>query len=227
MPPKKAFDSYHKRPIRSFVQRSGRMTEAQKRAFDSLWQQYGIDFQAEALNLSSIFSRDVYRTLEIGFGAGTSFVETAGKHPEHDFLGIEVHEPGVGRCMLEASEQGLSNIKLICHDAIEVLRDQLPADSFDCINLFFPDPWHKKRHHKRRIVQAEFVTTLSSKLRSGGIFHVATDWPAYAEHIQDVFNQQQQLRERAGEIPWRPATRFEHRGVKLGHNIWEKVFVKQ
>ena len=125
------------------------------------------------------------------------------------------------------SEQDLSNIKLICHDAIEVLRDQLPEDSFDCINLFFPDPWHKKRHHKRRIVQAEFVTTLSSKLRSGGIFHVATDWPAYAEHIQDVFNQQQQLRERAGEIPWRPATRFENRGIKLGHNIWEKVFDKQ
>jgi len=227
MPPKKAFDSYRKRPIRSFVQRTGRMTEAQKRAFDSLWQHYGIDFQAEALDLSAIFSRDVYRTLEIGFGAGTSLVETAEKYPEHDFLGIEVHEPGVGRCMLEASEQDLNNIKLICHDAIEVLRDQLPKDSFDCINLFFPDPWHKKRHHKRRIVQAEFVTTLSSKLRSGGIFHVATDWPAYAEHIQDVFNQQQQLRERAGKIPWRPATRFENRGVKLGHNIWEKVFVKQ
>jgi tRNA (guanine-N7-)-methyltransferase len=227
MPNKKAFDSYRKRPIRSFVQRTGRMTEGQKRAFDSLWQQYGVNFEASPLDLSSIFSRDVYRTLEIGFGAGTSFVETAKKYLNHDFLGIEVHEPGVGRCMLEASQQDLSNIKLICHDAVEVLRDQLPADSFDCINLFFPDPWHKKRHHKRRIVQAEFVTTLSSKLRSGGIFHVATDWPNYAEHIQNVFNQQQQLREHTGENPWRPATRFENRGVKLGHNIWEKVFVKQ
>jgi tRNA (guanine-N7-)-methyltransferase len=227
MSPAKANDSYLKRPIRSFVQRTGRITEAQKRAFDALWQDYGIDYGGQPLDLTTVFGRDVRRTLEVGFGAGTSLVATAARNPEQDFLGIEVHEPGVGRCMREAHEEGLTNLKVICHDAIEVLRDQIADDSIDVFNLFFPDPWHKKRHHKRRIVQAEFVATLSSKLRSGGRFHVATDWPAYAEHIQLIMSEQQQLQDAAGDIPWRPSTRFENRGVKLGHSIWEAVFIKR
>ena len=223
----KATDTYLQRPIRSFVQRTGRITEAQRRAFDALWQYYGIDYSDQPLDLAAVFGRDAHCTLEIGFGAGTSLVTTAARYPEQDFLGIEVHEPGVGRCMREAHEAGVANLKVICHDAIEVLRDQIGDNSIDVFNLFFPDPWHKKRHHKRLIVQAEFVATLSSKLRSGGRFHVATDWPPYAEHIQLVMREQQELQEAASDIPWRPSTRFENRGVKLGHTIWEAVFAKR
>jgi len=208
------------------VQRIGRITEAQKRAFDVLWQSYGIDYNGQPIDLTAVFGRDARRTLEIGFGAGTSLVKTAERYPEQDFLGIEVHEPGVGRCMREVHEAGITNLKIVCHDAIEVLRDQIADNSIDAFNLFFPDPWHKKRHHKRRIVQAEFIATLSSKLRSGGNFHVATDWPPYAEHIQLIMQEQQHFQETAGDTPWRPATRFENRGVKLGHSIWEAVFEK-
>ncbi len=222
----KANDSYRKRPVRSFVQRTGRMTEGQKRAFAELWKTYGIDFSQTPVDLAAVFGRDVPRTLEIGFGSGTSLVETAARYPEQDFIGIEVHEPGVGRCMLEADQAGLTNLRVICHDAIEVLRDQLPDSSIDTVQLFFPDPWHKKKHHKRRIVQAHFITMLSSKLQSGGSFHVATDWPPYAEHIQEVMQEHQQFQESQEAIPWRPATRFENRGVKLGHEIWEAVYRK-
>ncbi|MDG1462209.1 MAG: tRNA (guanosine(46)-N7)-methyltransferase TrmB [Gammaproteobacteria bacterium] len=223
---KKALDSYKKRPIRSFVQRTGRMTEGQKRAFDLLWEKYGIDYQAAQLDIIKVFGRDHKRTLEIGFGNGTSLATTAAKFPDIDFIGIEVHEPGVGRCMINAEEKKLKNLKFFCHDAIEILRDQFPNNSVDTINLFFPDPWHKKRHHKRRIVQAEFIATLSSKLHSGGIFHVATDWPPYAEHIHEVMAEQKSLQAVEGNIPWRPETRFENRGVKLGHKIWEQIYVK-
>jgi len=222
----KATDSYRKRPIRSFVQRTGRITEAQKNAFNKLWDSYGVDYEAKLLAPEELFGRKARLTLEIGFGNGMSLAETAEKFPDEDFIGIEVHDPGVGRCMRECEERGATNIRFFCHDAIEVLRDQLPDNSFDVVNLFFPDPWHKKKHHKRRIVQPEFIATLSSKLRRGGIFHVATDWPPYAEHIEEVMAAQQALQASDAPLPWRPGTRFENRGVKLGHEIWEQIFVK-
>jgi tRNA (guanine-N7-)-methyltransferase len=226
MSQKKAFDSYEHRPIRSFVQRTGRMTEGQKRAFDLLWADYGIEYSSKLLDMKRLFGRDHKRILEIGFGNGTSLIKTAKKFPDTDFVGIEVHEPGVGRCMIDAKEYDLNNLKVLCHDAIEVLRDQLPNNSFDVINLFFPDPWHKKRHHKRRIVQPEFIGSLDRKLHSGGVFHVATDWPEYAEHIRKVMDAQKSLQAIEGEVPWRPETRFENRGVKLGHSIWEQIYRK-
>jgi len=221
-----ATDSYQERPLRSYVLRTGRMTEGQKRAFEEHWAVYGIDYNAAPLDLDQVFGRDAHKTLEIGFGNGVSLAAFAEKCPGRDFIGIEVHTPGVGRCMLEAAENGSSNLRVICHDAIEVLREQIPNESLDAINLFFPDPWHKKRHHKRRIVQHDFVMTLSNKLKPGGYFHVATDWPDYAEHIREVMEEQQVLKTRDTETPWRPYTRFEDRGVNLGHPIWEQAFYK-
>jgi len=221
-----ATDSYQERPVRSYVLRTGRMTEGQRRAFEGQWAVYGIDYSAQALDLNKVFGRDAHKTLEIGFGNGTSLVSFAERYPDRDFLGIEVHTPGVGRCMLEATNQKLGNLRVSCHDAIEVLREQIPDNSLDAINLFFPDPWHKKRHHKRRIVQPDFVATLADKLKPGGYFHVATDWPEYAEHIQEVMALQRALVARDTDTPWRPYTRFEDRGVNLGHPIWEDAFYK-
>jgi len=223
---RKAQDSYKKRPVRSFVLRTGRITEGQRRAFEEQWPVYGIDFSPTPLNFAEVFGNNSAVTLEIGFGNGTTLAATAAKFPERNFIGIEVHEPGVGRCMLEADTLNARNLRIICHDAIEVLRDQIPNNSLAVINLFFPDPWHKKKHNKRRIVQPEFISMLSSKLQSNGIFHVATDWTPYAEHITDVMQQQSALKTLDDELPWRPDTHFENRGLKLGHPVWEQVYRK-
>jgi len=223
---RKASDSYKDRPVRSFVLRTGRLTEGQRRAFDEQWSVYGVDYSPVPLDYKAVFGNEAPVTLEIGFGNGTTLVATAAKFPERNFIGVEVHTPGVGRCMLEAAKLNLQNLRVISHDAIEVLRDQIPDESLDIIDLFFPDPWHKKKHNKRRIVQPDFVAMLSSKLRSGGGFHVATDWSPYAEHITDVMQQQNELKALGEELPWRPDTHFENRGLKLGHPVWEEIYRK-
>lgn len=217
-------ETAHPRTIRSFVRRAGRMTRAQARALEELWPRFGIAWEPAPLDLDALFGRSAPRVLEIGFGTGAALVQQALDHPERDLLGIEVHEPGVGHCLLEIERLGLTNIRLACHDAIELLRGRLPAGSLHGVQLFFPDPWHKKRHHKRRIVQPEFVALVARVLEPGGYLHIATDWPDYAGHIQAVLAAQQALVPDPDRQPERARTRFEARGERLGHPIWDGIW---
>lgn len=222
-----------KRTIRSFVRRAGRMTTSQQRAIRELWPTFGVDFAEAPLDFRSLFDRGADAVLEIGFGNGETLVEQAVAAPEKNFIGIEVHEPGVGHCMLKASEAGISNLRLIVHDAIEVLRHQVPMESLSRLNLYFPDPWPKKRHHKRRIVQPGFVDLVADRLKPGGTLHIATDWAAYAEHIDDVLAASSRFEcaeryEHGGEKPLdRPQTKFERRGLRKGHRIVDWCFTRQ
>jgi len=219
-----------RRSVRSFVVRAGRMTVAQQRAWTELWPRYGIETGGEWLDLASLFGRDAQRTLEIGFGNGESLVALAAAHPERDYVGIEVHRPGVGHLMLRAEELGLANVRAICRDAVEVLQQCIPADALDEVLLYFPDPWPKKRHHKRRIVQPDFVTLVASRLRPRGVLRMATDWQPYAEHMLEVASACEWLRNESpdgGYAPRpdsRPVTRFERRGQRLGHGVWDLAF---
>lgn len=218
------------RRIRSFVLREGRLTKGQQHALENYWSQYGIDFTPSLLDLSSVFGRDNPRVLEIGFGMGKSLVAMASAAPATDFIGIEVHKPGVGACLSEAVAQGISNIRVFEHDAVEVLADMIPDQSLDAIQLFFPDPWHKKRHHKRRIVQPEFVQALRHKLKLGGVFHMATDWENYAEHMLEVMQAAPGFENMSADNTYvprpehRPLTKFEQRGQKLGHGVWDLMY---
>jgi tRNA (guanine-N7-)-methyltransferase len=183
-----------------------------------LWPTYGVDFGPELLDFDALFGRHAPVVLEIGFGNGDTLVQQASDNPELNFIGIEVHEPGVGHCLLKAKDGGLSNLKLLKHDAIEVLRDQIAAESLQRVNIYFPDPWPKKRHHKRRLIQAEFLGLLASRLKPGGVLYIATDWANYAEQIDDVLDQSglftcDERREHGGDEPLdRPSTKFEQRG---------------
>ncbi len=216
-----------RRTIRSFVRRAGRLTSAQERALRELWPAFGIAYSDKLLDLNSIFGRAAPRVLEIGFGNGESLLEQASANPSMDFIGIEVHEPGVGHCLLQSQAAGISNLRLIRHDAIDVMRHQIPDASLIRINLYFPDPWPKKRHHKRRILQYEFLQMLSRKIEAGGTLHIATDWENYAEQIDALIaiDERFRLSERrvhAGSDPLdRPITKFERRGRRLGHKIWD------
>ncbi|HSG59418.1 MAG TPA: tRNA (guanosine(46)-N7)-methyltransferase TrmB [Woeseiaceae bacterium] len=219
-----------RRPIRSFVRRAGRLTASQQRALDELWPRWGVDCAATALDLDALFGRHAPRVLEIGFGNGESLVRQAADHPEQDFIGIEVHEPGVGHCLLAIRDAGISNLRLISHDALDVLTRQIPPASLARINLYFPDPWPKKRHHKRRILQPSFVELCADRLISGGALHIATDWANYAEHIDETMAGSgrftcDERREHGGDQPLdRPVTKFERRGLRLGHRIWDWRF---
>ena len=220
------------RPIRSFVRRAGRMTASQQRALDELWPRYGIAFRPEPLDFQAVYGRRAPVVLEIGFGNGDSLVEQALAMPDHDFLGVEVHEPGVGHCLIAAKKSGIENLRLIMHDAIEVLEHQVAPESLARINLYFPDPWPKKRHHKRRIVTPSFIDTCASRLAAGGTLHIATDWANYAEHIDEAFESSKEFelaerREHDGDAPLdRPATKFERRGLREGHRIVDWRFVR-
>jgi tRNA (guanine-N7-)-methyltransferase len=222
----------HHRPIRSFVRRAGRLTSSQQRALDELWPDYGLEYDAQPFDLESVFGRSAPVVLEIGFGNGDSLVELAAASPDTDFLGIEVHEPGVGHCLIAAANANVSNLKLIIHDAIEVLEQQIPAASLQRINLYFADPWPKKRHHKRRIVQPKFLDLCADRLEADGAIHIATDWANYAEHIDEVFAdsarfQCTERREHDGDRPFeRPMTKFERRGLRHGHRIVDWRFEK-
>lgn len=216
--------------MRSFVRRAGRLTPGQERARQRLWPQFGLDCTGGELEFESIFGRSAPCALEIGFGNGESLVEQAAARPEWDFLGIEVHEPGIGHCLLALERTGLSNLRLIAADAVTVLRDCVPRDSIARMNLYFPDPWPKKRHHKRRIVQPAFLDLVARALEPGGAFHLATDWANYDEHIEAALGKDprfelQAMREHGGDAPIdRPQTKFERRGLRLGHRIYDRVY---
>ncbi|QEI14317.1 tRNA (guanosine(46)-N7)-methyltransferase TrmB [Cellvibrio japonicus] len=218
--------------IRSFVIRAGRITEGQKKAFDECWPRIGLSLFAGAINPSLVFSREAPLVLEIGFGMGDSLLAMARNESDKNFIGIEVHPPGVGRLMNLAIQAELSNLRVYMADAMDVLEDCIPNESIDRLQLYFPDPWHKKKHHKRRILQAEFVQKLRPKLKTGGIFHMATDWQPYAEHMLDVmdsapgFRNTQQTSGYAPRPDYRPVTKFEKRGERLGHGVWDLLFQK-
>lgn len=214
-----------KRTIRSFVRRAGRITPSQQRALDELWPKYGAIYRDTHLRFDELFGRHAPVVLEIGFGNGETLVEQAAANPDRNFLGIEVHEPGVGHCLLKAEEAGLENLRVIAHDAIDVLTRQVPPGSLSRLNLYFPDPWPKKRHHKRRIVQPAFLDLVADRLVDGGTLNIATDWANYAEHIDKIISQSDRFtcierREHDGDAPLdRPRTKFERRGLRKGHGI--------
>jgi len=214
--------------IRSYVLRQGRVSNAQQRAREELLPRYGIAYAPAALDLSAIFGRSAPKILEIGFGMGEATAAIAAAHPDCDYLGIEVHTPGVGALLKMAGELGLANLRVIQHDAVEVVRDMIAPGSLDGIHLFFPDPWPKKRHHKRRLVQPTFVSLLASRLKPGGYLHCATDWGDYAEQMLSVLCAEPSLANTAGAFAprpdHRPETKFESRGLRLGHDVWDLVF---
>lgn len=221
-----------RRSIRSFVRRTGRITPAQHRARQELWPQLGLNYTEETLDLDALFGREADKVLEIGFGNGESLVLAATDDPDLDFLGIEVHEPGVGHCMIHAHNAAIKNLRIISHDAIEVLQKQIANNTFSRVNLYFPDPWPKKRHHKRRIIQHEFLQLVAQKLAAGGALHIATDWQNYAGHIDEVTADSalfrlDERRVHAGDQPLqRHGTKFEARGLRKGHKIWDWRFLR-
>jgi tRNA (guanine-N7-)-methyltransferase len=218
------------RSIRSFVTRSGRVTDAQERALQLLWPKYGIEFGAAPLDLPATFGRAAHRIVEIGFGNGENLTALAAAYPERDFLGIEVHRSGVGRVLLAAEEHQLGNLRVICHDAVEVLELQIPLQSLDEVLILFPDPWPKKRHHKRRLVQGPFVELLAGRMNPAGVLRLATDWQPYAEHMLEVLSACPLLNNQSAQgsfvprPPERAPTRFEKRGERLGHGVWDLAF---
>jgi tRNA (guanine-N7-)-methyltransferase len=219
------------RPIRSFVLRTGRKTLSQERAYDELWPKYGLTLAAGRLDFKQLFGRESDVVFEIGFGMGDSLVEMALASPEQDFIGVEVHTPGVGRILNLIEEHQLTNLRVYTEDAVQVLADCIPEHSLAKVQIFFPDPWHKKKHNKRRIVQLEFMQQVRSKLKTGGIVHLATDWENYAEHMMEVMSAAHGYKNMLGigafspKPDFRPVTKFERRGLKLGHGVWDLLFL--
>lgn len=219
------------RHVRSFVRREGRITQSQQRALDELLPRYGVALDG-VLDLDGVFGRPAPRTLEIGFGNGASLAKMASLAPEQDFLGIEVHRPGVGHLLLEIERYALGNVRVICADAVEIVEQHIALASLDRVLLFFPDPWPKTRHHKRRILQPSFVESIRERLKPGGVFHMATDWRQYAEQMLDVMEAAPGFRNSASrgayapKPDYRPETKFERRGLRLGHGVWDLVFVR-
>ncbi|ATY89780.1 tRNA (guanosine(46)-N7)-methyltransferase TrmB [Pectobacterium atrosepticum] len=218
------------RRIRSFVRRQGRLTNGQQLALDNYWPVMGVEYQTEPVDFNALFGREAPVVLEIGFGMGASLVTMAAQHPEQNFLGIEVHLPGVGACLASAQDVEISNLRVMCHDALEVLVKMIPDSSLSMVQLFFPDPWHKVRHNKRRIVQVPFVELVQSKLKVGGVFHMATDWEPYARHMLKVMTYVAGYRNLSDNNEYvvrpesRPLTKFEARGQRLGHGVWDLMF---
>jgi tRNA (guanine-N7-)-methyltransferase len=219
-------DASHRRSIRSFVLRTGRATAGQLRALEELWPKYGITEEG-VLDLDRLFGRRAQRMLEIGFGAGEALLAFAQAHRELDCLGIEVHRPGVGHLMLGAEDAALTNLRIMDRDAVEVLRNQLPPASLSAAHIFFPDPWHKKRHHKRRLIQPPFIELLSRVIEPQGVLRLATDWEHYAMQMREVLDASSEFENVAGTEGYmprnelRPLTRFERRGHRLGHGVWD------
>lgn len=221
----------HLRRIRSFVTRAGRVSKGQLRALETLAPQFRLPYTGAPLDWDLAYGRSAPRILEIGFGMGATTAEIAALRPADNFLGVEVHEPGVGALLKLIGEQQLGNIRMIQHDAVEVVEHMLAPDSLDGIHVFFPDPWHKARHHKRRLIQPPFVALLASRLRPGGYLHCATDWEHYAEQMLAVLGAEPTLENTAdGYAPrpdYRPVTKFERRGLRLGHGVWDLLFKRR
>lgn len=220
----------HPRGVRSFVLRAGRMTDGQQRALETLWPRFGLEYTPDPCDLGALFGRQAPRIVEIGFGNGANLIHMAQLRPDADFLGVEVHRPGVGRVLLEVERLGLANVRVSNHDAVEVIGEQLPAGSLDEVLVLFPDPWHKKRHHKRRLLNEAFVQLLATRLKSGGLLRAATDWEHYACQMLDVLRGCALLQNTAVDDayvprpPSRQPTRFEQRGERLGHGVWDLAF---
>ena len=217
--------------IRSFIRRQGRLTPGQEVALDQHWSQYGLEPEGD-YDFSQVFGRQAPLMVEIGFGNGDSLAKMAAANLDHDYIGIEVHKPGVGHLLILLNEQGLTNVRVYCHDAIEILEQKIPDHSLAGLHLFFPDPWHKKKHHKRRIVRPSFVELLNKKLQVGGYFHAATDWQNYAESMLEVLSASEGLKNTSltqdycERRDYRPLTKFEQRGLRLGHGVWDLIFRK-
>ena len=223
----------HLRTIKSYVMRAGRMTEGQQRGHENGWPRFGLELGSGLLDLDQLFGRSAPRTLEIGFGMGHSLLEMAAAAPEQDFIGVEVHRPGVGALLNGLLTQNLTNVRVYACDAIEVLNQAIPDASLDRLMLFFPDPWHKAKHNKRRIVQLEFAELVRRKLKVGGVFHMATDWQPYAEYMLEVMSAAPGYQNLAADGQYvprpeeRPVTKFERRGERLGHGVWDLKFIRQ
>jgi tRNA (guanine-N7-)-methyltransferase len=219
------------RPIRSFVLRAGRMGPGQQRALDELGPRFVLPYRTEALDLAATFGREAPTVLEIGFGMGDATAQIAAALPGTDFIGIEVHAPGVGALLKRIGEMGLSNLRVIQHDAVEVLEQMIAPASLAGVHIYFPDPWHKKRHHKRRLIQPAWLRQLSTRLSPGGYLHCATDWLPYAEQMLEVLGAEPSLVNSAEAYAprpaWRPLTKFEQRGLKLGHGVWDLLFTRR
>ncbi len=217
-----------RRGLRSYVLRTGRLTSGQARALAELGPRSLVPYQADLVDWDARFGRRAPRVLEIGFGMGEATAQLASQQPERDFIGVEVHTPGVGSLLLRMRELGLDNVRIVQHDAVEVLRDMVAPGSLDAVHVYFPDPWHKKRHHKRRLIQPALVALVASRLRPGGLLHCATDWQDYAEHMLQVLQGEAALRNTAqgyAQRPsWRMPSRFEQRGLRLGHGVWDLLF---
>lgn len=220
-----------RRPIRSFVLRPGRMGTGQQRALQDLGPRFVLPFQAAPLDAAALFGRNAALVLEIGFGMGDATAQIAAAQPGVDFIGVEVHEPGVGALLKHIGERGLGNLRIVQHDAVEVLQQMIRPASLDGVHVFFPDPWHKKRHHKRRLIQPPLVELLASRLKPGGRLHCATDWEDYAQQMLEVLGASPLLENTAdGYAPrpdYRPLTKFEARGQRLGHGVWDLVFTRR
>ncbi len=221
----------HHRRIRSFVTRAGRVSPGQQRAIDTLGPRFVVPYEPQPADWKAIFGREAPRVLEIGFGMGATTAEIAAARPGDDFIGVEVHEPGVGALLKLIGEQELGNIRILQHDAVEVLEHMIAPASLDGVHIYFPDPWHKARHHKRRLIQPKFVTQLVSRIRPGGYLHLATDWQNYAEQMLEVLSAQPALVNTADAAAgyasrpdYRPVTKFEKRGLRLEHGVWDLVF---
>ena len=219
--------------IRSFVIRAGRITSGQKAAFDSWWPMYGLSLYKGAIDFEAIFGRKAPVVLEIGFGMGDSLLEMAKNEPDKDFIGIEVHPPGVGKLINEAGKAGVKNLRVYMADAMDVLEDCIADGAIDRLQLYFPDPWHKKKHNKRRILQSAFVQKVRPKLKLGGVFHMATDWQNYAEQMLQILQERENLHNQSptgdyiARPDFRPLTKFEQRGQHLGHGVWDLYFIYQ
>lgn len=226
-------DGRYKRKVRSFVLRTGRLSDYQRQTMNQNWAFYGLEHQNQPFDFAKIYGNTHPVILEIGFGMGKSLVEMAKANPNKNYLGIEVHTPGVGACIAYAIEQQVTNLRVICHDATEILRDCIADNTLGGLQLFFPDPWHKAKHHKRRIVQPHFVTQICQKLNREGFIHMATDWQNYAEQMLSVLQAEPCLRNLSTKQDYisrpdfRPLTKFEQRGQKLGHGVWDLYFIKQ
>ena len=222
-------DKQH-RTIRSFVRREGRLTVGQERALETLWPQFGINEGTEKIDLVELFGRQAPKILEIGFGNGASLAKMAQQQPEKDFIGVEVHRPGVGQLLKEIEELQLTNLRVACTDAVELLKQRISDNALQRVQLYFPDPWHKKRHHKRRIIQPDFVDLLAAKINTGGHLHMATDWEHYAEQMlhdlseSDRFKNCSETNDFIPRPDYRPMTKFENRGIRLGHGVWDLLF---